>query len=306
MSLFERKLNLSQLNQLGQGALPWLDDLFRYWTPAGSGARSGVTHPVRFAIRNGYANFYVSGQSIAKLSLGSKAPSVRVHDKYLQSDVEERNKLGQTYSRIDTALAPSPVAGWMAIAATYKGAEKDFVERLIAANPNVIDMEMALPALPGEKSAVRMDLVALEPCATGWQLVFWEAKMASNPDARAKAEPKVITQRDAYRKWLNDAVQDNKRLVIEAYTAVCRDLVSIHERIAQSPVGHGLPPLGQGIREIAAGAPLTLDRDVRLIIADNSASFEGNGHRQKLVDKGIFVQVVPEQGGDHRLQPKTA
>ena len=306
MSIFERKLNLSRLDQLGRGTLPWLDDLFRSWAPAGSGARPGVTHPLRFAIRKGYANFYVSGQSVAKLSVGSKATSVSVHDKYLQAEIEKRKLLGQTYSRFDTALTPSSVPDWMATAATYKGAEKDFVERLVAANPNVIDMEMALPALPGERSAVRMDLVALEPCAIGWQLVFWEAKMASNSEARAKGEPKVIGQRDAYRSWLDHAAQDNKKLVIDAYTAVCRDLVSIHERIAQSPVGHGLPPLGQGIREVAAGAQLTLDRDIRLIIADNSASFEGNGHRQKLVEQGIFVQVIPENGGKHRLQVKPA
>lgn len=301
MSVFERKLNLSQLDQLGQSALLWLDDLFRYWAPAGSGPRSGTQHPLRFAIRKDYANFYVSGQSVAKLSLGSKGPSVLVHDKYLEADAAKRNQLGQTYSRFDTASTPSTVANWMTIAATYKGDEKDFVERLIAANPNVIDMEMALPALPDrKKSAVRMDLVALEPCDSGWKLVFWEAKMASNPDARSRDVPKVVGQCHAYRDWLGHAGQDNKKLVIDAYTAVCRDLVKIHERVTQSPLGHDSPPLGQGIRDVAEGkALLTLDDRVRLIISDDSPSFEGKGHRQRLVkDYGIFVQLVPK--GDKR------
>lgn len=313
MSVFQRKINIGQLNEQNIKALPWLGDLFRHWAPAGSGARSSADHALRFAIRDGYANFYVDGQSVAKVTMGPKAVSASVHRKYLEQDKLTRDGLGQKTVRFNADRSPDEtqggVADWMRIAAGYAGAEKSFVERLVAANPNVIDMEMALPIVPGsdQEGAVRMDLVALERDPDGWKLVFWEAKMAKNPDARSKGKPAVIGQRDKYKDWLTAGDQDNKDLVIDAYQSVCRQLVELHRIVAELGLGRDLPGLGDGIIAVAEGAALTVDDGIRLIVdnAINDASFEGNGHRAKLERADLFVQVVPENG-DCRLGRRDA
>ncbi|MDN5569230.1 MAG: hypothetical protein L0G27_10900, partial [Paracoccus sp. (in: a-proteobacteria)] len=207
------------------------------------------------------------------------------------------------------------VAGWVAVATGsaankgYAGAEKSFVERLVAANPDVIDLEMTLPALAGTRSAVRVDLVALEQNGDCWKLVFWEAKMVKNLEARAKgdATPKVVGQQRQYHNWLDAAGRNNKADVLRAYRQVCEDLVQINTAVAKSNIGADLPLLGEGIVAVAEGAPLTLDGKVRLIIdnTEEDASFEQKGHLAKLRDKEIFVQVVGIDG-DHRLQGPAA
>lgn len=314
MSVFRRGINIGQLNEQNVKAFPWLGDLFRNWAPAGSGPRSGADHPLRFAIRDGYANFYVGGQSVAKVKMGPKAVSASVHQKYLEQDKRIRDGLGQGSITFNAKLAPGKTQGsvsdWMRIAADeYAGAEKSFVDRLIAANPDVIDMEMAMPVVPGSDltSAVRMDFVALELDRDGWKLVFWEAKMANNPDARAKGEPKVLRQRQNYRNWLNAGSQANRELVISAYANLCRQLVEVHQKVVGQGLGQDLPGLGDGIVAVAAGASLTIDDDIRLIVDNsiNNTAFEERGHRAKLEDSGLFVQVVPENG-DHRLERRDA
>lgn len=301
MASFERKIDIKHLDHLGTGAVPWLDDLFKHWAPAGSAVRTGANEALRFAIRNGYVNFYAKGQSIAKVSMGPNAFKALVHEKYCEPDTTKRALLGQRYQSVG-AGDPGNVANWIAVATGldgnkgHTGAEKRFVEKLVAENPDVIDLEMTLPAIPQTRSAIRMDLVALEPCDAGWNIVFWEAKIVNNPEARAKgsAIPKVLNQQQRYRDWLNTA--DHKSDVLTAYRNVCRDLVAIHEKVTSSGIGADLPALGKGIVAIAENPALLLgvDDKVRLVI-DNSTgdkSFEENGHLAKLVDAEIHVQVV--------------
>lgn len=319
MANFDRKIDLKHLAELDGDAFPWLKDLFKFWAPAGTGPRPGTGQALRLAIRNGYLNFYANGQSAARVSMGPRSLKASVHEKYCEPDTNKRASLGQKYISFGPGsmhdLQQDAVAGWVAVAtgsATikgYAGAEKSFVERLVSANPDVIDLEMTLPALAGTRSAVRVDLVALEPNGDGWKLVFWEAKMVKNPEARAKgdATPKVVGQQRQYHNWLDAAGRDNKADVLRAYRQVCRDMVQIHTAVAKSNVGADLPPLGKGIVAVAEGARLTLDEKVRLIIdnAEEDASFERNGHLAKLRDNEIFVQVV-DINGDHSLQGPAA
>lgn len=39
MTTFERKIDINHLHDLDTGTVPWLDELFRFWVPAGSGCR---------------------------------------------------------------------------------------------------------------------------------------------------------------------------------------------------------------------------------------------------------------------------
>src|ERR1700730_3030754 len=59
---------------------------------------------------------------------------------------------------------------------------------------------------PSEARA-RMDLVALEKVGDGWKIVFWEAKLVTNPGARCRgdAPPKVIRQLARYIHRLRHA-----------------------------------------------------------------------------------------------------
>jgi hypothetical protein len=57
----------------------------------------------------------------------------------------------------------------------------------VSRNPDVIDLEMSLPAYseaPEERRAPRMDLVGIEPIGDRWRVVFWEAKLVGDGRAR--------------------------------------------------------------------------------------------------------------------------
>ena len=72
-----------------------------------------------------------------------------------------------------------------------------------------------------------MDVVALERLGDGWQVVFWEAKMVSNPEARSTGIPWVIAQqRQNYLDWL--AKEGAKESVLIAYRHACSLLVKLH------------------------------------------------------------------------------
>ena len=52
---------------------------------------------------------------------------------------------------------------WIANSVKHRGPEKCAVEKAVAEMPTVIDLEMGLPAYGDQKTALRMDMVALEP-----------------------------------------------------------------------------------------------------------------------------------------------
>lgn len=139
---------------------------------------------------------------MAKVSLASRSFKASIHEKYFETDSVKRNSLVLSYISLDrnnsSNFSKDIVARWVSVASgsadgkDYAGAEKSFVEKLVDANPNVIDLEMALPGLAGEpRSAVRMDLVALEPNGDGWNVVFWEGRWSIIP----KRAPRVIRTR---------------------------------------------------------------------------------------------------------------
>ena len=110
-------------------------------------------------------------------------------------------------------FTPADIDRWIETAATYVGAEKAFVDDLIAANPNVIDLEMGLPAQTGSRSAPRMDLVVVQPDAS---IAFWEAKFSGNGELRSKVGTPyaerangeyvsgihVVSQLRNYQRWM--------------------------------------------------------------------------------------------------------
>ena len=216
MSAFVREFPVYELGKYR--AHGGIAELFKHWVLPGE---DGGAHGLRLAIRNGYLNFYVKGQSVAELRFTSSAPKIKIHRKYkegFKKGDERATKIGQAYVTVRgdelQSVTASEVLNWIETAETYAGDEKRFVDDLVAVTPGVIDLEMALPAdesaEAGSRVAPRMDMVV----AQGAEIAFWEAKCATNGELRAKSEhgltienkkvgPAVVWQLLRYVDWIN-------------------------------------------------------------------------------------------------------
>lgn len=310
MTVFDRNLadvGMSRLQDWAEN-LPWFRDLLLRWQPAGYGAEEvgADTKHLRLAIRNGYLNFYRLGQSVARVGFDrSGAPEAKIHNKYVERGVGDQSyvflKRGRLMSSkrddLGSYQGREQLDEWIKAAEDHSGSEKCFVDELVARNPNVIDLEMGLPAIGEMKTAPRMDLVALEEDAGAWRVAFWEAKLMADGRLRRTGDllPEVVSQLDAYTRWIT--YEGQTRQVANAYQRACQLLVRFHG-LAQS-VGAAPVILGQGIRAIAdAESPPEVDIKPRLIIDDRSrsASWEANDHHGKLGRHGVAMQLVRSDG----------
>lgn len=307
MASFHRKL--PQLEKLIGCTEPdgstWFADLLSLWRPAGQPAGD---HGLRLAIRNGYMNFYRCGQSVARVCFGrAGAPRAEVHVKYVLGEEETEQhyvclagfsvtrkgaKIGN-YDGIDTLRT------WVQRAEGHAGKEKRFVDRVLANNPEVVDLEMGLPAFapPGaNRTAPRMDVVALEPVADGYRLVFWEAKLMADGRLRAReGEAEVVTQLREYTEWLEYG--DHVQVVKEAYRRNCALLLCLHKWAGET--GEGAGGLGAGISHVAQFGLDSVDVVPRLLIEDRDRSTSWAAHARKLGD--IPVHYVRDEPADLAL-----
>ena len=332
MSTFQRRIREGFMNQLDSdsalGEYPWLVDMLCLWRPAGDlignprkeltsseahgSALSELPTHLRLAIRDGYINLYRDGQSVAKIGLNRKRKiQAKIHNKYVGGD-----EMKGGYTTLTNAGLGDPVTGrlvpyqgttqlneWIERANRHTGDEKRFVDLVVARNPDVIDLEMGLPAYsmsPDERRAVKMDLVALELTKQGWRIMFWEVKLAADSRARCEGEvipgkkPEVLKQIADYTKWLGP--KKRRDLVAREYENACRLLVKLH--IIAKRLNPYIQELGTGIQAVAAdGAqPLLVDDKPRLLIDGRdhilTRSFIDNGHRDKLRETGLHVQMV--------------
>ena len=309
MTKFDRKFDVDAIREaMGAPENTWFRDLLIHWRPAGELQGGGEKSPqsdedhLRLAIRDGYLNFYRYGQSVARVKVVKGKLQAEVHNKYVYGDqgsgqdyVKITDGTYKNYDGARLAFRYGLVHDWIQKAEGHAGKEKRFVDDVVARNADVIDLEVGLPADPGlwsEKSAPRMDLAAIEPCGDHYKLVFWEAKLVTNPEARCKdaaTAPEVTRQLEKYEKW----IAKNRKLVCGAYQRCCKDLVRLYG-IAKR-LDKGKPELGKAI--IAAeqeAAPLCVDSTPRLIIdaTEREVAFEKNGHLKKLHDLGICVRMV--------------
>jgi len=237
MSKFARQLNnLEKLEQRTNEPLPqWWTDLLSLWRPSGVSAGDDG---LRLAIRDGYLNFYRCGQSIANVKIDRNGiPHAITHCKYVYGRSDK--SLGQKYvqlrgdcifrsgEKVQSYSTINDVAKWISrvngdpSSKGFSGDEKKFVDELVTANPNIIDLEMGLPAEDGGKRrAPRIDLVAIE----AGKVVFWEAKLVKDGRMRTRGDvvldgaekmPEVLNQLHDYKEFL--AVPANRELVATAY-----------------------------------------------------------------------------------------
>jgi hypothetical protein len=262
------------------------------------------------AIRDKYLNLYRDGQSVAKIEFGrSGRLQARINDKYVYGDkgsgkvyvtLTSGGFPEQETGRLRDYSSPADLGRWISNADNHVHKEKQFVDLVVARNPDTIDLEMALPAYlpdPKERKAPRMDLVALECLGNGkgWRVVFWEAKLVTNGEARCQGEskePKIVAQLWEYTKWIEFA--DHEILMAQACKRTCEILVGLHEMAKR--LRPDIEELGLGIQEVAKpGAALPLiDKKPRLLIDDRTGNvaFTKNGHLDKLRHMGLHVQMV--------------
>ena len=321
MTDFRREFPLNCLTDAVLNENNWFTDLLQKWQPAGNERnsrlcetedvlvqncvkkRSEMGH-LRAAFRGGYMNFYCGGQSIAKVDFCRERLQARIHEKYVYGC----ERKGKEYARLTSAGFQEPGKGqvvpygdqhleqWISNAKNKIGTEKRFVDLVVAHNPDVIDLEMGLPAyskIPKERRAPRIDMVALEPCDDWWRVVLWEAKLVGDGRLRCRGSklPKVVEQLKHYSDWLSDS--DRAKCVARAYQHNCQLLVKLHAMTKGA-----CPKLGPGIRAVEAiGAPpLLVDPKPRLLIIYDKPdkSFEENGHADKLRGAGVPVKIVKE------------
>lgn len=212
---------------------------------------SGSVQPLFLAVRDGYLNAYVEGQSVMKIGFDSRQnpPCLRakIHHKYLYDGVE-----GQVLKTFDgSSVDGLPYKGaaslqeWVKRAQTFarlkakdsRRSEKQCVAVIAGRNAEVIDLEMALPGTEGDFAmrnyADRIDIVALEPSGEKARIAFYEVKLFSNPDLLANnLRPKVLVQLARYEAWL--AASGREAQVINAYHETCKRLAELRRMQGQA------------------------------------------------------------------------
>lgn len=296
--------------------------LFDRWCPPGR--KASGKEVLRLGLRDGYLNFYIKGQSVAKLSAGRSGPKLAVHRAYANGRRRGRYDAPpvQGYENYDAKSLADPVTGtlianWIETAESYASAEKRFVDDLIGVNPGVIDLEMGLPAndLPDrERVAPRMDLVVAQRAdGRSPSICFWEAKCANNSELRASQDgaPKVLEQLGKYVRWMEEG--DRIGQVQQAYRTTAVLLLDLH-RLFREGDGSNLESVGIWQMLATLEAPTVIMQPGIVIgnywpegftesiasdrMAQCAASFARNGHRDKLQRAGVRVhEVGPDHGG---------
>ncbi len=180
------------------------------------------------AVRGGYLNAYVKGQSVFKIAFGKDGadagqPRLAIHYKYLIKPELEKKDPYVSFDGRRFALDPSTVVNTayeskltlpqlIRTASRFSGAEKAGVHKIAQNEPKVVDLEIAFTQTgdESERSAPRMDLAVLIPDQTGGaSLVFCEAKCADNKELWAleaekpqQSKKQLATRRRGGSRWL--------------------------------------------------------------------------------------------------------
>ncbi len=296
MSNFQRKLpegSMEELATLVSNGRGWWPDLLAKWAPSGSPGE------LRLAIRNRYLNFYSKGQSVAKVSFGrgGKSPTMSTHEKYVKGGSDG----GQRYFKLQGNEGRDPdgqlvrwggakmLRTWISNSGKHTGPEKRCIDALVQASPKVIDLEMGLPAFDDrKKSALRLDIVALEGVPGDIRLVFWEAKMIGDGRLRSRNyTPRVLSEQiDPYRRYLDDSKR--RQQVEDAYRECCKIIYEFHSMAGRVGMTRPLDPL-----IVEAGKPgsrLAIQDTPRLVIFDDGKKRDENAWSKHLE---VLCRKVP-------------
>jgi hypothetical protein len=316
MSTFNRCLK--HLDEINGDVPTWWRDLLSLWMPSGQTAGD---FGLRLAIRDNYLNFYRCGQSVARVEILA-GPKLRatIHHKYilrLHDKLDEATLATQAYLQLEgdsirhKGLEIGRYQGladlrkWISTIdggsdRGYSGDEKRWVDKIVAVNPDIIDVEMGLPACGEVTVANRIDIVALERDHDGIKIVFWEAKLSRDGRMRTRGEvkpgkvPKVLEQLDNYNKFIS--ANDNEKQVVSAYKRAAEVL----SKLAVMANDCSSRPLGELIKAIKSGESFSVDKQARLVILDEygtqkcnaAGEFQSNEKRTALSKTAWAMHVA--------------
>lgn len=276
------------------------------------------------AVRNGYLNAYVKGQSVFKIAFGrggsdGSQPRLAIHYKYLVKPELEKKDPYVSFDGKAFDLDPKTIVNTeyetkltltqlVTTAKRFAGPEKSGVHKIARKEPKVVDLEIAFTKAGenGDLSAPRMDIAVLVPGKPGGaELVFCEAKCADNrelwdleklPKGKKSLPPPdrsiaVIAQISKYEQFIQ--AKEIQESLIEGYVRVCRNLVEIS---SQSPAR----PVDDLVRQVAEGkVELKIHPHVFLLIYDFGED-EKEGRiktkRAELKKEGIRTVAKGEPG----------
>ncbi|CAO4178344.1 hypothetical protein CLBKND_03192 [Methylorubrum aminovorans] len=270
--------------------------------------------PLLIAVRDGYLNVYAEGQSVLRIGFDARRSGDvrlrgRIHRKYVQGKeagdgyfaFDGQHIMSGDGTKITDYRGQETLRNWVEAARDWSGDEKKGVAVIALNHPEVIDVEMALPAnaaiSPTDKRAAnRMDIVALERSAAGApSLAFYEAKLFTNGELRARNfKPRVLQQLDRYRTYVS--APDRRAQVLAAYQEAC----ALHVEFARMQEATTSPL----VAEVAAGALLEMDAEPRLIIFGNRPEQVAAGaswHQHAKALEGVHV-ILEAAAGDVRLK----
>lgn len=280
------------------------------------------------AVRNGYLNAYVKGQSVFKIAFGkggsdSSQPRLAIHYKYLvKPDLENKDPYvsfdGKAFDLDPKKIVNTEYASKLTLpqliktAARFAGAEKSGVHKIARKEPKVVDLEIAFTKAGenGDLSAPRMDIAVLVPGkSSAAELVFCEAKCADNPELWSlEKAPKgeknlpslprstaVIAQIRKYEQFIQ--ANENRQSLIDGYVSVCRNLVELSGQSSARQVDDLVKQVAEGKVE------LSIHPHVYLLIYDFGQD-EKDGRikkkRQELNKAGVRT-IAKGEPGDFRL-----
>ncbi len=249
---------------------------------------------VFLAIRENYVNFYYRGCSLLRLDWEGGAMTGKVHYKYLlrpnltnpyvpvvdgSPGLKDDARSYFLHSLVDVDSLKKAVRA-------YAGEEKTGVHKILTANENILDVEVAFGSggtgEPGA-SAPRVDFAVIREAGEGAKIVFYEAKRFGDRQAlragRGK-NPKVVGQMETYSRKL----VESREAVRESYIKVCRNLSCLHGVAERHPERHAL------IEKIAGGrCSLSIDTNPVLVVfgfdGDQKSGKIWQPHREKLENR---------------------
>lgn len=327
--VFRRDFDVAKITTHLQRENSIVRELFDRWVLPGQDSHNG-RKPLRLALRDGYINLYADGQSVACLSVQKSGLRMSVAEAYVPpflSTTSTARKIsrfeGDQLQVSNPSVAIDEIVK-LAIEHPTRSAEKCFVEHLIAANANIIEVEMALPGETGlasvrrkwrdkdaKKIAPRMDIVAVHILPDGKpQIDFWEAKLANNGELRAtlpekggKEEPNVREQLLDYETWMRLPHRHDQ--VVDAFRCAGRAL----DALAAAAGKDGLAR--EYWRKLSAAAPLINPRP-GIVIGNYHPTADTYGrigssdsfamHKARLMGSHLdfpAIEVIEVDGRDH-------
>ena len=244
------------------------------------------------AIRKGYLNAYRHGRSFVMLKPrirkaileGQTSPLFLAKKKqsYFTSSNGKLNK-GQALGLFNDLIADR--SGIFTNIANSAGPEGKGITALIQRNPNIIDVEVAMP---GSRPVLRIDLALAKKVGDKHEIVFYEAKTVFDSRVRCDGNrmPEVVTQINAYEDMLRKRGEE----VLHSYRTVIDNFLSL-----------------DGLSKRRQGALKDIDLDRLSINPHPRLIFVGYDKAQKdwWVNTASYNKIVEAFGKDRVLLAKT-